>query len=152
MDDTLIKASKQRAGVIPKAVGLWNLTALKPFNSSFLSGFVTEKYTIPLLDGHLEANKEAEKIATRWACRDIGGDTQRVSSLKMKLNEETFKHILLPVYVSAYMFNKKRYNFFVNGQTGTISGKRPYSFWKIFLFILAIIAVISIIILVSQNA
>ncbi|MFT5238557.1 MAG: hypothetical protein ACI9M9_002167, partial [Flavobacteriaceae bacterium] len=55
-------------------------------------------------------------------------------------------------YISAYLFNKKRYNFFVNGQTAAISGKRPYSFWKIFLFIMAIILVILIITLVSQNA
>lgn len=152
VDDTLIKASKQRAGIIPREVGLWNLDDLKPFDSSYLSGFVTEKYTIPLLDGHLEANEEAEKIASNWACRDIGGDTQRVLSIDMTLTDETFKHILLPVYVSAYMFKKKRYNFFVNGQTGAISGKRPYSFWKIFLFIMAIILVFSIILLVTQNA
>ena len=142
----------QRAGVIPKTVGLWNLKALQPFDSSYLSGFVTEKYTIPLIDGHIEANQEARNIATNWACRDIGGDTQRVSSLEMTLDDETFKHILLPVYISAYRYKNKRYNFFVNGQTGSISGKRPYSFWKIFLFIMAIILVISIILLVSQNA
>lgn len=142
VDDTLIKASQQRAGVIPKSIAHWDLKGLQPFDSSYLAGFVTEKYTIPLKDGHLEANKEAKNIATRWAMRDIGGDTQRVSSLKMKLTDETFKHILLPVYVSAYTFKGKRYNFFVNGETGALSGKRPYSFWKIFLFILFIIIVL----------
>jgi len=152
VDDTLIRASKQRSGLIPRAVAQWNLKSLQPFDSSFLAGFVTEKYTIPLKEGHLSANEEAERIATRWACRDIGGDTQRVSSINMKLTEETFKHILLPVYISAYKFKEKRYNFFVNGQTGAVSGERPYSFWKIFLFILAIIAVISIFIFFAQNA
>lgn len=152
VDDTLIRASKQRSGLIPKAVAHWNLKSLKPFDSSFLAGFVTEKYTIPLKEGHLAANEEAKQIATRWACRDIGGDTQRVSSIDMKLSEETFKHILVPVYVSAYKFKEKRYNFFVNGQTGAVSGQRPYSFWKIFLFVLFIIAVISIIIFFAQDA
>ncbi len=152
VDDTLIKASKQRSGVIPRAVAHWNLERLQPFDTSFLAGFVTEKYTIPLKDGHIAANKEANNIATRWACRDIGGDTQRVSSIDMTLTDETFKHILLPVYVSAYRFKEKRYNFFVNGQTGAVSGQRPYSFWKIFLFILAIVAIISLIIFFSQYA
>lgn len=152
MDDTLIKASQQKAGVIPQAIAHWNLNALKPFDSSFLAGFITQKYTIPLKDGHLKANKEAQKIATRWACRDIGGDTQRVSSLDMKLSDETFKHILLPVFVSVYMFNNKRYNFFVNGQTGAVSGQRPYSFWKIFLVIPVILIVLGIILLIFENA
>ncbi len=152
VDDTLIKASKQRAGVIPKKVARWNLKDLKAFDSDYLAGFVTEKYTIPLKDGHLESNKEARRIADRWARIDIGGDTQRVHSLNMTLSEETFKHVLLPVFVSAYTFKGKRYNFFVNGQTGVLSGKRPYSFWKIFFLVLGIIAIITIIVLVAgQN-
>ena len=142
VDDTLVKASLQKAGVIPAKIARWDLKKLQPFDSSYLSGFVTEKYTIPLKDGHLAANKEAKKIANRWACRDIGGDTQRISTLSMKLSDETFKHILLPVFVSAYTFKAKRYNFFVNGQSGALAGKRPYSFWKIFLFVLTIIIVI----------
>lgn len=145
VDDTLIKASKQKSGVIPKKIARWDLKKLETFHSGFLAGFITEKYTIPLKDGHLSATKQAEKIADRWARRDIGGDTQRVSSIDMKLSEETFKHILLPVYISAYTYNSKRYNFFVNGQSGVISGQRPYSFWKIFFFVLFIILVIVII-------
>ncbi|PVW15380.1 DNA helicase PriA [Marixanthomonas spongiae] len=150
VDDTLIKASKQRSGIIPSKVAHWNLKDLQPFDSSFLAGFVTEKYTIPLQDGHLGATKEARNIANTWARRDIGGDTQRVHSIDMKLSKETFKHILLPVYVSAYKFKGKRYNFFINGQTGALSGKRPYSFWKIFFFVLAIIAVIAAIVYISN--
>ena len=152
VDDTLIKASQQKSGRIPRKIARWNLKELKPFDSSFLAGFITEKYTIPLKEGHLESNKEAEKIADRWARRDIGGDTQRVSSLNMSLSEETFKHILLPVYISAYHYNGKRYNFFVNGQTGELSGERPYSFWKIFFFVLFIIAVIAIIVVIANYA
>ena len=150
VDDTLVKASQQKSGRIPKKIAQWNLKELQPFDSGFLVGFVTEKYTIPLKEGHLESTEEAKKIADRWARRDIGGDTQRVSSLDMTLSEETFKHILLPVYISAYQYNGKRYNFFVNGQTGTISGQRPYSFWKIFLFILLIIAIIAVIVVIAN--
>ncbi len=151
VDDTLIKASKQQSGIIPKKVSRWDLSKLKPFDSSYLSGFITEKYTIPLKDGHFSATKEAEHIANRWAKRDIGGDTQRISSIDMKLSDETFKHILLPVYISAYRYKSKRYNFYVNGQSGTLSGQRPYSFWKIFLFILFIIAVLSVIVIFANK-
>jgi len=151
VDDTLIKASNQKTGVIPQKIARWNLQLLKPFDSGYLSGFVTEKYTIPLMEGHNESNKVAESIADSWARRDIGGDTQQVSSINMKLSDETFKHILLPVYISTYKFKGKRYNFFVNGQSGVISGQRPYSFWKIFFFVLAIICVIVLIYIFSSK-
>ena len=151
VDDTLIKASNQRKNPIPSKVSNWRLDALEAFNTSFLAGFVTEKYTISLKDGHLASTKEAEKIATSWAKQDIGGDTQRVHGVDMSLNEQTFKHILLPVYISAYMFNGKKYNFFVNGQTGTISGNRPYSFWKIFFLVLFIVSLILVLLWLSNN-
>lgn len=150
VDDTLIKASQQRSGVIPQKIARWDLSKLQDFDSSYLAGFVTEKYTIPLLEGHVEANEEAKKIAHRWVRRDIGGHTQQVSSLNMTLSEETFKHILLPVYISAYRYKGKRYNFFVNGQSGVLSGQRPYSFWKIFFFVLAILFVLALIVLFLQ--
>ena len=136
VDDTLVKATKQKQSQLPAKVCNWNLKALKSFDTKYLAGYVTEKYTIPLIDGHLEANQKAEQIARNWICRDIGGDTQRISSMNMQLSKETFKHILLPVYISSYNYNSKKYNFYVNGQTGIIYGKRPYSFWKIFFAIL----------------
>ncbi len=107
VDDTLIKASNQKTGVIPQKIARWNLKMLKPFDSSYLAGFVTEKYTIPLLEGHLESNKIAESIADSWIRSDIGGDTQQVSSMNMKLSEETFAYSA-SVYISTYKFKGKR--------------------------------------------
>ncbi|EDM44358.1 hypothetical protein SCB49_04995 [unidentified eubacterium SCB49] len=150
VDDTLIKASQQKKGVIPTEVANWDLKQLETFHTGFLSGFVTEKYTVPLIDGHLSAKNEAKDIARRWIHSDIGGDTQRIDKMDMALSNETFKHILLPIYISAYMYNGKRYNFFVNGQTGAISGERPYSFWKIFLFVLMCLAILGVIIFVAN--
>lgn len=150
VDDTLIKASNQQKNTIPHKVSNWNLAALEPFDSNFLSGFITEKYTIPLKDGHFSATKQAKQIATRWASRDIGGDTQRVNSIDMTLSEETFKHILLPIYISSYKFKNKVYQFYVNGQTGKFVGARPYSYWKIIMLVLLIAVVIAIIALIAK--
>lgn len=151
VDDTLVNASQQQKNRIPSKITNWSLDALQPFNSSFLAGFVTEKYTISLKDGHLSSIEEAEHIARSWARQDIGGDTQRVSHISMKLSQETFKHILLPVYINVYQYAGKQYNFFVNGQTGAISGKRPYSFWKIFFFVLLILITIGGIVFLANK-
>lgn len=139
IDDTLISASEKKSNSLPLKITKWNLEQLETFNSSYLAGFITEKYTLSLEDGHLKSNQKAKEIATSWAKQDIGGDTQRVSSLDMNLAQETFKHILLPVYISSYVFNNKKYHFYVNGQSGVIQGDRPYSFWKIFFLVLAVL-------------
>ncbi|MGB1269056.1 MAG: DNA helicase PriA [Flavobacteriaceae bacterium] len=151
IDDTLISASKTIKNTLPKKITSWNLVQLQPYDSSYLAGFVTEKYTLSLHDGHLKSNLKAKEIATAWAKQDIGGDTQRINSLDMKLNKETFKHVLLPVYISSYLFNNKKYHFYVNGQNGDIVGNRPYSFWKITLLILLVLALIALIVIFGEQ-
>ncbi|WP_405384644.1 DNA helicase PriA [Maribacter sp. LLG6340-A2] len=147
VDDILINASERKRKEVPAKVGFWNLKELVAFNSKYLSGFVTEKYSVSLKEGHHRSFQEAKKRAYNWIRRDIGGDTQRVSNADIKLFNETFKHILVPIYISSYRYDGKEYNFYINGQTGVLSGTRPYSFWKIFflvVFIIVIIAVIAI--------
>ena len=36
----------------------------------------------------------------------------------------------------------------VNGRTGEVQGERPYSFWKIFFFALAVVALVVTLILI----
>ncbi|MDH3697804.1 MAG: DNA helicase PriA [Flavobacteriaceae bacterium] len=145
VDDILINASKKKQSEIPSGISRWNIKELVPYNSNYLSGFVTEKYTIPLKEGHHKSFQRAKEIAHNWIRRDIGGDTQRIHHADIKLSEETFKHILLPLYLSTYHYNGKNYHFYINGQSGEIHGTHPISFWKIFFLVVAILAIIAII-------
>ncbi len=72
--------------------------------------------------------------------RHIGGDEQCISSVKTQHSNITFKHILLPVWLSAYRYNKKVYRFMVNARTGEVQGERLWSCVKITLTALTIIA------------
>jgi len=150
IDDILINASEKKRREIPSKIAHWNLKEMVPFNQQYLAGFVTEKYTVSLKDGHHESFQRVKNTAHQWIRRDIGGDTQTISHADIKLSDETFKHILLPVYISSYRFKGKEYHFYINAQTGTISGKRPYSFWKIFLLVLLIIAIIALIVVFAK--
>jgi hypothetical protein len=47
------------------------------------------------------------------------------------VDDVTFKHILLPVWLAAYKYRGQTYRFVVNGRTGRVQGERPYSAWKI---------------------
>jgi hypothetical protein len=59
-----------------------------------------------------------------------------------RYDDTTFKHLLVPIWISAYRFNGKVYRYLVNGQNGRASGTAPWSVAKIVLFVLAILAVI----------
>jgi hypothetical protein len=74
-------------------------------------------------------------------CSDIGGDHQQISSVDTVYNDITFKHILLPIWLSAYRYSEKVYRFMINGRTGEVQGERPYSAVKITLAVLGVIAI-----------
>jgi hypothetical protein len=79
----------------------------------------------------------------RW---DIGGDEQRILSKTTYYSDITFKYILLPVWISAYRFKDRNFQFLVNARTGEVQGERPYSWIKITLLVLFIIALIATIV------
>jgi predicted RNA-binding Zn-ribbon protein involved in translation (DUF1610 family) len=130
-DDVLVMAS----GSLPKRLGdeltPWDLNALVPYSPDFLSGFQAEGYTVILADGHAEARERMQRVIEQDVRRDIGGDAQQISSLNTYHTDETFKHVLLPIWTAAYKYSGRSYQFLVNGQTGEVQGERPYSWWKI---------------------
>ena len=65
-------------------------------------------------------------------------------------SDETFKHILLPIWTAAYKYNGKSYRFVVNGQTGEVQGERPYSWWKIGFAVLAVVVVSGVALVLSD--
>ncbi len=65
---------------------------------------------------------------------------------------ETFKHVLLPIWMAAYKYNGKSFRFVVNGQTGKVQGERPYSAWKIAFAVLAALILGGIAFYISQNS
>ena len=76
---------------------------------------------------------------------EIGGDDQRIGNMNVAYSNITFKHILLPIWISAYSYNTKVYRFIINGETGEVQGQRPYSAIKIALAIIAAILAIIVI-------
>jgi hypothetical protein len=70
------------------------------------------------------------------AARRIGGDDQRVHSVRTRYEALTFKHLLLPVWMLTYRYADKPYRVIVNATTGEVQGERPYSALKIALAVI----------------
>ncbi|QZT37402.1 hypothetical protein K5X82_00570 [Halosquirtibacter xylanolyticus] len=128
----------------------WDLENLVPFDKSYLSGYITEKYQIEITEGFKMAQETAESEIRDMIRTDIGGDEQRITSMETDYNDIAFKHLLLPVFVCAYRFKGELYQFLVNGRTGEVQGRRPYSWIKIALTVLAIVSIITAIIFVIR--
>lgn len=130
-DDVLVGASRSLPRTITEPLGPWDLQNLQPYDPKYLSGFRSEIYQVGLDEGFETAAQIMERVIRQDVARDIGGDHQRILSLKTRHTETTFKHLLLPVWSAAFRFRNKSYRFVVNGRTGKVQGERPYSVVKI---------------------
>lgn len=136
-DDVLIPASRSLPQNRIISLEPWDLQKLVPFDGAYLAGFITETYAVTLPEGFSEATVRIQPEIDRTICRDIGGDRQVISSKQSTYSDITFKHILLPVWLTAYRYHGKTFRIIINARTGELSGERPYSVAKILLAVLA---------------
>nr|NQU89801.1 hypothetical protein [Bacteroidota bacterium] len=141
-DDVLVLASNSLPKEKTDKLEPWDLHNLVPFDEKFLSGYKAESYQVDLKQGFGEAKVKMDTEIRNSIRHDIGGDEQRIGSVNTKHDDITFKHLLLPIWISAYKFKGKVFQFVVNGRTGEVQGERPYSWIKIALAVLAGIIVI----------
>lgn len=136
-DDLLILGARSLPPRHTEALAPWDLTALVPYRPDYLSGLLAEGYTIALPDAHEAARARMAQQIQADVRADIGGDEQRIAAIDTDWRDETFKHVLLPIWTAAYRYRGKSFRFVVNGQSGKVQGERPYSAIKIALAVLA---------------
>lgn len=130
-DDVLIYAARSLTPAHVDGLRPWDLGGLTPYSPDFIAGLSAEGYTVDLGEGHHLAQAEMVRVIQSDVRRDIGGDAQRIVRMDPQFADETFKHVLLPVWTAAYRFRGRAYTFVVNAQTGRVQGDRPWSAWKI---------------------
>ena len=151
-DDELVPASR---GVHPEM-----LRRVEPFpttkelvayNPGYLSGWVVERYQIDLIAAAKEAQEEMEGEMQRMCEGNVPGDTHRSFSMQTDFSGQTFKHILVPIWLLTYNYGAEVYQVVINGYTGSIAGRYPKSWIKITLAVLAALAAIGLLVLATHR-
>jgi hypothetical protein len=124
---------------------------LRPYDTAYLSGFVVEHYQIVLFDAAKRSEDSMNAQLQQLCAAQIPGDTYRNLQISPTYSGQTFKHILVPVWLLTYNFRSKAYQVVVNGVTGRMAGDYPKSIWKILLLVLLAIIVFVIIASVAQD-
>ncbi|MBI3831929.1 MAG: hypothetical protein HY291_20575 [Planctomycetes bacterium] len=150
-DDILILASRSLPEKYAESLEPWDLEQLTPYRDEYLSGFRAESYQVDLKEGFDEARAIMDEAIRSAINKDIGGDHQRIHSVKTQYDNISFKHLLLPIWLSAYRYRDKVYRILINARTGEVQGERPYSWIKITLTVLAALAAIAAIVLIVQS-
>jgi hypothetical protein len=112
------------------------------YDTAFLSGHVVEHYKVVLLDAVKQSQEQMHAQLMALCAAQVPGDTHRNLRISPQYSGQTFKHLLVPIWLLTYNFGRKAYHVIANGYTGKIAGEYPYSWWKVvFLIVLALIAI-----------
>jgi hypothetical protein len=150
-DDELVPASKGVHEERLRSIEPFPTKELVPYNAAYLSGWVVERYQIDLIAAAKEARAEMDSEMERLCSADVPGDTQRDLQVDSDYSGQTFKHILVPIWLLTYNYGASNFQVVINGYTGTISGAYPKSWVKIMLAVLAGLALVGLIFLLTKK-
>ena len=143
-DDVLVLASRSLPTWMTDRLEPWDLIGLQPYTPEFIAGFQAEAYQLGLDESFDVAASKMREVIAQDVRRAIGGDVQEIHRMDIQHRDRTFKHVLLPCWLGAYLFGGKSYHLCVNARTGDVSGERPYSWVKIGFAVLAALVVAGI--------
>ena len=147
-DDIVVPATSTLPPKIMNQLTNWDMMNCVAYSHEFMAGFITEIYQIDFREGVKKAKEKMDNVIDSTIRADIGGDKQKIKSKDTQYNDLMFKLLLLPIWISAFKFNGKLYQFVINGRTGQVIGEYPKSTSKIVMLVVAIIAIIAALIMI----
>jgi hypothetical protein len=128
-DDLLVPAShKLPADLVIEEAKHYLLSDVVPYEEGYLADWPAEVYAISVSDASLVARREVLERARGFVKTRVGATLGAVKDLQFNtrgLIIESFKLILLPVWVARYRYEDKPYHVLINGQTGKLRAEEP---------------------------
>lgn len=150
-DDELVPASRGVHEEMLRRIEPFPTKELKAYNAGFLSGWVVERYQIDLMAAAKEARDEMEAEMRQLCAAQVPGDTHRNLQVQDDYSGQTFKHILVPIWLLSYNYRAKVYQVVMNGYTGRVAGRYPKSWIKVSLAVAGAIIVFGIVAVLASH-
>lgn len=138
-DDELVPASRGLHAALLRQVEPFPTKQLTPYAPSYVAGWLVEQYQLDLIGAAQHSRERMEGQVRSMCASQVPGDTHRNLQVSARYTNQTFKHVLLPVWFVSYNYGAKAYQVLVNGVTGDMAGEYPKSFWKIFFLVLVLL-------------
>jgi len=150
-DDHLVNASGGIPDDLARRLGGFDTSKLVPYRPEYLAGWRAEEYRVDLQQAW-ELGRQAIEERQRLRCAaDVPGETHRDLRVHNVVSDVRWKHVLLPIWSLQYRFRGEVRTVMVNGQTGVISGRVPYSPVKLALVFLAVALLVVLLGVASGN-
>ena len=123
-DDAPIPASRKLASVFLKLIPSYELKSLSAYDPRYLSNWLAEIYDVPMADASLEARSQVYKRYKDFLPSYLT-QGRIIHTSSAKINIESFKLNLLPVWMTEIPFGGREHLVLINGQSGVVSSDIP---------------------------
>ncbi len=138
-DNQLATATSHIPARLLERLKPYNLDALVTYEPGYLAGWRAQSYEIALNDAWDRARAEMREQTRQAAYAEIDSPHVRDFSMNASFDDEVWRLILLPVYLTTYRFQNKTYQLVINGQTGKVAGDKPVAWTKVWLIVAALL-------------
>lgn len=124
IDDLVLPANHDYQELVLALIETYDFSKSKPYDNRYLANWAAEAYEITLGDASLEARSRAYKRYKKKAERKMR-HLQNLSTSSANLAIDSYKLLMLPVWMTIYSFGGQEYHVLVNGQSGAVQGELP---------------------------
>jgi hypothetical protein len=140
----LVSASRGLQQGTADAIAPFPVSEMSRYSPHFLSGWLCEEYSLE----REEAARASEEAFQQRERQDIAaflpGDTHDGLQVSTRFHDVTEDLVLLPIWIFAYTYRGKVYQYVVNGATGKSTGTKPVSALRIALCVVAVLAILGL--------
>jgi len=123
IDDLVLPANHDYRDMVLMLIATYNFRESKPYDTRYLANWPAEAYEIALGDASLEARSRAYKQYKKKLQRDM--KLMNMTSSSANLAIDSYKLLMLPVWLTTYPYDGEEYHVFINGQNGAVRGELP---------------------------
>ena len=140
-DDFLVHASAGLDEALVSKLGGFDTGGLVPYRPHYLAGWRAEEYQVDLEQGWRNGLARIVELQEARCGGDVPGDTFRHLQVENHVRGVRWKHVLLPIWSLTYRYRGQTFVVLVNGQSGVVVGRAPWSWVKLTLLFLGLAVV-----------
>ena len=124
------KALKANDRQLTDGIQPYTLSAMKPFDPAYLSGFLAESRDIDEQEARADMLSEVKGYVRPLMVQGVHSSSVS-GDCNFTPGRTTMRYVLLPAWVLTYRSGDQTYYYLMNAQTGTVCGRLPFKKGKL---------------------